>query len=66
MDASVRLRCSVSGHTLCLPAPFSALPSYVDAELLNALLLRRDCCSVSAAKVGGVLAAPAMRAQFTA
>lgn len=24
--------------------------SYLDAELLNALLLRRDCCSVSAAK----------------
>lgn len=26
---------------------------YIDGELLNALLLRRDCCSVSAAKVGG-------------
>ncbi len=25
---------------------------YVDGELLNALLMRRDCCSVSAAKVG--------------
>lgn len=25
---------------------------FVDGELLNALLLRRDCCSVSAAKVG--------------
>jgi hypothetical protein len=25
---------------------------FIDGELLNALLLRRDCCSVSAAKVG--------------
>lgn len=24
---------------------------YVDAELLNALMLRRDCCSISAIKV---------------
>ena len=24
---------------------------YVDAELLNALMLRRDCCSISAVKV---------------
>ncbi len=28
------------------------LRRYIDGELLNALLLRRDCCSVSAAKVG--------------
>ena len=28
-----------------------AMLRYIDAELLNALLLRRDCCSVSAAKV---------------
>lgn len=27
-----------------------AMLRYIDAELLNALLLRRDCCSVSAAK----------------
>lgn len=30
-----------------------AMLRYIDAELLNALLLRRDCCSVSAAKVCG-------------
>ena len=45
-------------------SPFHlVLRSYIDAELLNALLLRRDCCSVSAAKVGGwILAAcPACR-----
>ena len=31
---------------------------YVDAELLNALVLRRDCCSISAIKALQVLLMP--------
>ena len=47
-------RCRVAPFQLCLALETQMEPlfcrCYLDAELLNALVLRRDCCSVSAVK----------------
>lgn len=38
---------------------------YVDAELLNALVLRRDCCSISAIKALQVIVLSILRLDLT-